>query len=714
MSAVCVAPQDAKRFTDFGSVLPSWLASGLERGGFDCMKPIQQRVLPLALLGKDVAGIAPTGSGKTLAFLVPGIVHAAGQSRFLKPADGPIVLILVPTRELAIQIGSVAESLLESSKMSRHGGLSQRMNSAVIYGGPRRSDQLQSLRFQKGTHLAVATPGRLLDFLRHGAFGLKHVSFFVLDEGDRMLDEGFEPDVTAISATIRSDRQMLFFSATWPDDVERVANRLCCGQAFHRVSVDNGELSPPGTADDGAAMIGQTGLTLPPREIRQLVEVIKTGLDHWSYEAALEKKMPLLLKYLEEPLHIPNGKAIIFVSSRNAADSIGDIVTRRFSGCGVMHGRRKQDQRESTLRAFREGRLRCLVSTDVLGRGVDIANVSHVIVFDFPGDIETYIHRVGRTGRNGQSGTSIAFFEPQPWYPHLARELADVLRQTGQELPPALVEEENQIRSCNQQEWGAGMWPRHAPWQTSAPHRSLPEPPPLEERGQPPLATADELCDWDACGARVWGYSANGGQSEQGRLEFRTGGLLRTSWGWGEWGLVHPHPHVDPPSRPCPPLVDAVAPALGQLLAQGPHCPPPSRACPPLTDATDPVAIHEVQVPTMALDCEKEGVEYSATSVVPVTPTAVNFEKEGAESSTAAVVPINHHLALTWGGTTDIVMLAQLALALSWSRGTAVQAVHTKKQHLAVPCQVLLCEPKSQGAAAFVAAAFLLRPASHM
>lgn len=335
---------------------------------------------------------------------------------------------------------------------------------------------------------------------------------------------------------------MLFFSATWPDEVERVANRLCCSQAFQRVSVEKGELTL-GTADDGAATLGQSGLSLPPREIRQLVEVVKTGLSQWSYEAALQKKMPLLLKYLEEALGTPTGKAIIFVSSRNAADGIGEMVTRDFAGCGIMHGRRKQDQRESTLRAFRDGRLRFLVSTDVLGRGVDIANVSHVIIFDFPGDIETYIHRVGRTGRNGQSGTSIAFFEPQPWYPHLARELADVLRQTGQEVPAALVEEENQERSRGQQEWGAGTGPRDAPWQTGEPH-SLPEPPPLEERGEPPLATADELGEWDACGARVWGYSANGGQSEQGRIEFRTGGLLRTTWGWGEWELVHPGPHA--------------------------------------------------------------------------------------------------------------------------------------------------------------------------
>jgi len=247
--------------------------------------------------------------------------------------------------------------------------------------------------------------------------------------------------------------------------------------------------------------------------------------------------------------------------------------------------------------AFRDGRLRFLVSTDVLGRGVD-----------FPGEIETYVHRVGRTGRNGQLGTSISFFEPQPWYPHLAHELADVLRQCGQEVPLALVDEENQERSCSQQEWGAGTWPRDSPWQGGAPHHSLPEPPPLEERGEPPLATAEELCEWDACGARVWGYSANGGQSEQGRLELRTGGLLRTSWGWGEWELIHPPPAREPP--PLPAALPATAPPAA---------------------ATEP-----------------PGPAPAAPAAAPAAPAAP---------------PRVPHLALTWNGVTDVVMLDPSGLA---------------------------------------------------
>mmetsp|Transcript_80580 Transcript_80580/g.222925 ORF Transcript_80580/g.222925 Transcript_80580/m.222925 type:complete len:236 (-) Transcript_80580:83-790(-) len=184
-----------------------------------------------------------------------------------------------------------------------------------------------------------------------------------------------------------------------------------------------------------------------------------------------------------------------------------------------MHGMRKQDQREATLRAFRDGRVSALVATDVLGRGVDIPKVSHVVIFDFPDDIETYVHRVGRTGRNGQPGTSVAFFEPQHWTPHLASELAQVLRACGQEVPPALrIEEELAVAA-----WSQRTWP------------SAPE---AEGADAPPLASAEELGPWDAGGLRVWSYSANGGLSEQGRLEFRSGGRLRTTWGWGDWQLI--------------------------------------------------------------------------------------------------------------------------------------------------------------------------------
>jgi len=323
----------------------------------------------------------------------------------------------------------------------------------------------------------------------------------------------------------------------------------------------------------------------------------------------------LLLRHLEEALggeigDTP-GKALIFVGTRLAAEELGHLVARHFGldRCGVMHGARKQDQREATLAAFRSGRIRALVATDVLGRGVDIPYVSHVVIYDFPSDIETYIHRVGRTGRNGESGKSIAFFEPRPWYPDLARELVDVLKACEQDVPDALEREATPLT-----EWGAGWYEGTAaqasgsqePQWTGAEDQAQAwrKATPLES-DSPPLASAEELAEWDAGGVRVWGYSANGGQTEQGRLELRTGGKLRTTWGWGEWAL----------------------------LPSAPHCAPPRRACPTPGGA-------QASTPTPGTGEPIEGMDDAR-------PKEVALSKPGGA----------RHLSLSWGGCTDVVVL---------------------------------------------------------
>eukprot|EP00927_Polykrikos_kofoidii_P040587 TRINITY_DN34657_c0_g2_i1.p1 TRINITY_DN34657_c0_g2~~TRINITY_DN34657_c0_g2_i1.p1 ORF type:complete len:740 (-),score=128.07 TRINITY_DN34657_c0_g2_i1:162-2381(-) len=558
--ATTASPSDFATFADLGETLPKWLAESLQREGFHHTKPIQRAVLPLALSGRDVIGIAPTGSGKTLAFLVPTIVHMSAQTPPKHIRDGPIALVLAPTRELVVQIAGVAESLLRGSRSAggvRGSGGSSGFRSVALYGGVRRTDQLQSLQRQQSTHLFVATPGRLLDFMKAKAFSLRLVSFFVLDEGDRMLDYGFEEDVQAISSSIRGDRQMLFFSATWPPEVEQVAKRLCSrgsaatkviAAAAERGAVTNGysvctrvggdskddtggACKDTGDDDDEkqAAIDDQLGVVLPPREIRQMVEVVQTTWDNYNSTSLMHEKLPLLLQHLEEALGMdfsrpPQGKALIFVKTRRAAEELGAAVAEHFGleRCGVIHGLRRQEQREAALRAFCQNEIYALVATDVLGRGVDIPGVSHVIIFDFPDNLDTYVHRVGRTGRNGHRGTSIAFFEPRPWAPELARDLAELLRSCGQEVPIELVKEEG--RSIGQT-WGStGM----------SQHRLAPS---LVELGYPSFATEAEMGEWNANGARVWGYSANGGVTEQGRIEFREGGLLRTTWGWGEWAL---------------------------------------------------------------------------------------------------------------------------------------------------------------------------------
>lgn len=629
-------------FSQFGSILPPWLSEGLRRGGFEKLKPIQRQILPLALAGKDVCGVAPTGSGKTLAFLVPGLVHAAGQPPLRGASDGPIVLVLAPTRELAVQIGRVAEGLMKPSwDMSRKEG----MVSAVIYGGARRTDQLQTLRFQQRTHLIVATPGRLLDFLEHGAFTLKRVSFFVLDEGDRMLDFGFEPDVTEIARQVRSDRQMVFFSATWPAEVDQCARRLCFqGQSFEKVSVQPADAEIEGGAEGGGRVMipGRGGLAVPPREIKQVVEVISGGDGSWHFHDNMETKVPLLLRHLDGALggeigETP-GKALIFVGTRVAAEEIGELVARHFGlgRCGVMHGQRKQEQREATLQSFRTGRIRALVATDVLGRGVDIPKVTHVVIYDFPGDIETYIHRVGRTGRNGEPGTAISFFEPRPWYPEISKELVSVLRACEQEVPAQLEKEAGTTGKGAYDDWGDGWWgtekkeDEEPKWVVD--EASWRKAPPLESTS-PGLATEKELAEWNAAGARVWAYSANGGRTEQGRLELRSGGKLRTTWGWGEWAL----------------------------LPSAPPCPRPSRPCP-----TAPAP-------------EKQGET--------VKPADVAAGGREAAPAAPASKPAAPHLSLSWGGCTDVCSLdaTGLGFELVSRSGRAASTYKSKTVGKALP-----------------------------
>ncbi|CAE7562119.1 ddx17 [Symbiodinium natans] len=464
------------------------------------MKPIQQEVLPLALAGHDIIATAPTGSGKTLAFLVPALTRVTEvRSGSRSSGIGPIALVLAPTRELAIQIASVAERLTKTGTRKDH------VSVAAIYGGARRMDQLASLRRQGNVQLLVATVGRLLDFMRDAqGINLRRCSFLVLDEGDRMLDDGFEDEVAMIGREARREKQVLFFSATWPPSVERAALRLCRGSALRRVALELAQVQ-----EDLIPSAEDTNVSLPPSGIQQMVEVC-------NHRA----KLAILLDHLraanlQKSLRQGGGKVLVFVQRRASADDLAALIADEFGQtCGVMHGLRSQDQREATLSKFRAGQIRVLIATDVLGRGVDIPDVSLVFIYDFPGDIETYVHRVGRTGRNGQCGRAVSLFEPQEWNAFLARELVEVLDACHQEVPPELERAAESGKT-----------------QTGA--KKLPE---LDAQS-PPMASAHELLDWDASGRRCWSYSFTGA-SEQGRMEFRSQGHLRTTWGWGDWKLI--------------------------------------------------------------------------------------------------------------------------------------------------------------------------------
>jgi len=314
--------------------------------------------------------------------------------------------------------------------------------SIVLYGGSQRSDQLQTLRRQNGTHFVVATPGRLDDFLTSGHLAFRVLSLVVLDEADKMLEQDFESAVASIFDKIEGEPQVLLFSATWRPEVEDKARRLCrwTDARFAHVSASVASSELPGSA----------GVPLPPATIRQIVEVLPPSYD----DSGMTRKMPLLLSYLNEALgkrsSIP-GKVLIFVSQRNACTELRNLLMQQFKldWCGVMHGGVKQQQRENTLESFRDGRIRVLIGTDVLGRGLDVDRISHVVNFDFPFDMETYVHRVGRTGRNGQPGTAISFFEAYPgqWYTDLAQNIAGVLRACGQKAPAAWQRQERSDRA---------------------------------------------------------------------------------------------------------------------------------------------------------------------------------------------------------------------------------------------------------------------------
>jgi len=306
---------------------------------------------------------------------------------------------------------------------------------AVLYGGARRRDQVHLLRSQGNTHLVVATPGRLLDLVHGGELSLASICCLVLDEGDRMLSDGFESDLETICKEIPATRQMLFFSATWPHEVEAAARGLC--------NSVNDDLAIVRCLDASGKYSGGYPM-LPPKNIEQIVEVFDTARCACTGDS-FRLKLPVLHAHLHEAIRSSrDGKIMIFVETRSAAQKLIERLSEQFPHvrCGTIHGGKSQDAREAALARFRDGHCRVLVATDVVGRGLDIDRVGHVINFDFPSDMETYIHRVGRTGRNGKSGTAISFFElfegAPWWHARLGWDLARMLRSCRQHVPRGL------------------------------------------------------------------------------------------------------------------------------------------------------------------------------------------------------------------------------------------------------------------------------------
>jgi ATP-dependent RNA helicase RhlE len=343
------------QFSQFS--LSAALQARLDVNQFVTPTPVQAGAIQPALEGRDVLATAQTGTGKTLSFLIP-IVELL-QSR---AARGPAAhaLILLPTRELAIQVETAFRDIRTSSEQT----------SAVVVGGLAEAAQLHAVR--RGARLIVATPGRLEDFLKRKLVRLDQVKILVLDEVDRMLDMGFQPAIARIAAMLPVDRQTLCYSATLDKPIQEVARKYLRNPV--RIEI---------------------GSVLKPAE----------NVELRTFEVEQNKKQELL----EHLLGAEQGSFLVFVRTKHGADRVARRLTRSGWSATQIHGDRSQSQRNSALRSFSEGRHRILVATDVAARGIDVANVAHVVNYDLPREPGDFVHRVGRTGRASAKGVASTF-----------------------------------------------------------------------------------------------------------------------------------------------------------------------------------------------------------------------------------------------------------------------------------------------------------------
>jgi len=362
--------------------------------GFDKPTPIQSCCWPIAASGRDIIGIAETGSGKTLAFSMPALAHLKKRvdTECTKKRVGPMMLVVAPTRELAMQSQEVLEQAGEFCGI----------RSVAVYGGVPKWPQRKAL--EQGVEVVVATPGRLIDLMNEGCCDLSQVSYLVLDEADRMLDQGFERDVRAIIAQTNPQRQTCLFSATWPDSIRALAHEFL--KSPIRCTVGSEDLAA-GT------------------RITQIVEVVE--------DMAREGK---LKKLLEKYHSTRKNRVLIFVLYKKEAARLESNLQRQGWKATSIHGDKSQDMRTKALEQFKSGEVPLLVATDVAARGLDIPNVDYVINYSFPLTIEDYVHRIGRTGRAGREGTSHTFFQVVD--KARAGELVNVLKEANQVVPPEM------------------------------------------------------------------------------------------------------------------------------------------------------------------------------------------------------------------------------------------------------------------------------------
>jgi len=349
-------------FESLGLIEP--ILKALQTEGYTRPTPIQEQSIPLVLQRKDLLGCAQTGTGKTAAFAIPilQLLHEEGPLRGARPIR---CLILTPTRELAIQIG---ESF---TAYGRHTGLKH----AVIFGGVNQHSQVQALK--SGLDVLIATPGRLLDLMGQGYVHLRQLTLFVLDEADRMLDMGFIHDVKKVIAVLPAKRQSLFFSATMPPDVARLADTILRSPA-------KVEVTPVSSTAD---------------TVRQSLYFVDKA-----------DKKHLLIHLLADP---SIETALVFTRTKHGADKVVKDLVKAGIGAEAIHGNKSQNARQRALNNFKTRQTRVLVATDIAARGIDVEELSHVINYELPNIPETYVHRIGRTGRAGASGKALSFCDAE-------------------------------------------------------------------------------------------------------------------------------------------------------------------------------------------------------------------------------------------------------------------------------------------------------------
>ncbi|KAL4424909.1 hypothetical protein ABPG77_009638 [Micractinium sp. CCAP 211/92] len=383
-------PKPIKLFSQCGFGAP--LAAAITKAGYREPTAIQAQALPAALSGRDVLGIAKTGSGKTAAFVLPMIVHIMDQPE-LQKGEGPIGVVVAPTRELAEQIHK------ETRRFSKPYGLGV----CAAFGGLSKHQQFKDLK--AGCEVAICTPGRMIDLIKMKACTMKRVTYLVFDEADRMFDMGFEPQVRSIMGQIRPDRQTLLFSATMPRRVERLAADALTSPI--RITV--GEV---GAANE---------------DIKQVVEVL--------YDAAHKQKW--LLDRLQG--FIDDGDVLIFANQKARVDELCAVLQAAGARVASIHGDMDQHTRMATLHDFKTGQFHALVATDVAARGLDIKSIKTVVNYDAAKDIDTHVHRIGRTGRAGDKD-GVAYTLLLPSEARVAGDLVQNLTAAGQEVSAALHE----------------------------------------------------------------------------------------------------------------------------------------------------------------------------------------------------------------------------------------------------------------------------------